>query len=210
VIYNWCEENSFPANPLAEEQIVDENSLRILYAGTMGAAQGLETVIECAEVCQKEGLNVRLKLVGNGISQSALQSMVQAKRLSNCEILSGRPLSEMHELFNWANVLLVHLKDDPLFRITIPSKTQAYLFLGKPILMAVKGDAANIIQEAGAGMVCHPESTEEMLKTIRKFLSMTHDERLLMGARGNAFYRKTMSFDIGVAAFEKVFQSLSI
>lgn len=208
VIYNWCDESSFPVNAVARERIVDEKALRILYAGTMGPAQGLETVVESAEICQKEGLGVTMKLVGQGICQPALQNMISDKFLRNCEILPGRPLTEMCDLFNWADVLLVHLKDDPLFRITIPSKTQAYMFLGKPILMAVNGDAANIIQEAEAGIVCRPENTEDMVKTIRKFLSMTRDERRMMGERGNAFYRKTMSLDSGVAAFEKVFQSL--
>jgi len=208
VIYNWCDEGSFPKEAVINEGIVEEKTLRILYAGAMGPAQGLETVVKSAEICQKEGMNVIIKLIGHGICYVALQEMVKSIGLRNCEIFQGRPLREMGGLFRWADVLLVHLKDDPLFRITIPSKTQAYLYLGKPILMAGRGDAAKIIQEAQAGIVCSPENSEEMVNAIRKFLSRTQDERRAMGERGRAFYQKRMSFSTGVTAFEKIFRSL--
>jgi colanic acid biosynthesis glycosyl transferase WcaI len=208
VIYNWCDESSFPSETISQEGIAEERTLRILYAGTMGPAQGLATVVESAEICQREGMNVIMKLIGHGICYAALQEMVKSMGLRNCEILPGRPLREMGEMFRWADILLVHLKDDPLFRITIPSKTQAYLYLGKPILMAGRGDAANIVQEAQAGIVCSPENSEEIVAAIRKFLSKTQDERIAMGERGRAFYQKKMSFDTGVTAFEKIFRSL--
>lgn len=208
VIYNWCDESSFPSETISQERIAEDRTLRILYAGTMGSAQGLATVVESAEICQKEGMNIVIKLIGQGICYASLQEMVKNKGLRNCEILQGQPLKEMGELFRWADVLLVHLKDDPLFRITIPSKTQAYLYLGKPILMAGRGDAANIVQEAQAGIVCSPENSEEMVTAIRKFLSSTQDERRAMGERGRVFYQKKMSFDTGVTAFEKIFRSL--
>jgi glycosyltransferase involved in cell wall biosynthesis len=208
VIYNWCDEGSFPSETLGQEGITGERTLRILYAGTMGPAQELATVVESAEICQKEGLDVAMKLIGHGICYAALQEMVKSKGLKNCEILPGRPLREMGELFRWADVFLVHLKDDSLFRITVPSKTQAYLYMGKPILMASQGDAATIVQEAEAGIVCPPENSKEMVTTIKKLLSRTQDERRAMGERGRAFYQKRLSFDKGVTAFEKIFQSL--
>ena len=71
--------------------------------------------------------------------------------LTNVFFLSPVPPSQIGAYLSAADVLLVHLKEDPLFRITIPSKIQAYLAAGKPILSAVPGDASNLVTESQAG-----------------------------------------------------------
>ena len=102
-------------------------------------------------------------------------------------------------------MLLVHLKRNPLFRITIPSKIQAYLCVGKPILAALEGDAANLLFEAKAGIVCSPENPRELAKSAVRFYEMTENERLEIGRNGQRFYYNELSMIKAIQKFEEVF-----
>jgi glycosyltransferase involved in cell wall biosynthesis len=101
--------------------------------------------------------------------------------------------------------LLVHLKRDPLFEITIPSKTQTYLFAGKPIIMAVGGDAADLVREAEAGVCCSAENLNDLADAIIEMAAQPESVRVAMGQRGREYYLRRLSFEAGVSAFERVF-----
>jgi len=118
-------------------------------------------------------------------------------------------MSEIGAVLQLADVLLVHLKGDPLFRITIPSKTQAYLAAGKPILMGVDGDARDLVDLAGAGVSCSPENPDDIARAVIELFSLPLAEREDMGRRGSEFYRRELSIAAGVEKFEKVFQSVA-
>ena len=96
-----------------------------------------------------------------------------------------------------AHVGLVHLQDEPLFRITIRSKTQAYLREGLPIAMAVQGDARKLIEEAQAGIPCEPCDPEALLKTIVLMSQMSPDSLREMGNNGRTFYQRGNEFRRG-------------
>jgi glycosyltransferase involved in cell wall biosynthesis len=117
------------------------------------------------------------------------------------------PMSGIGAILQLADVLLVHLRDDPLFRITIPSKTQAYLAAGKPILMGVDGDAKDLVDLAGAGVSCSPEKPEDIARAVIELFSLPLVERKGMGKRGSEFYRRELSIAAGVEKFEEVFLS---
>jgi lipopolysaccharide/colanic/teichoic acid biosynthesis glycosyltransferase len=108
------------------------------------------------------------------------------------------PQSEIGSLLAAADLLLVHLKDDPLFRITIPSKTQAYLAAGKPVLMGVRGDAAELLVKAHAGAVFQPEDAGALANAVRNFAQLPKQELADMGARGRMFYEKELCAAVGV------------
>jgi glycosyltransferase involved in cell wall biosynthesis len=118
-------------------------------------------------------------------------------------------MSEIGAVIGAADVLLVHLRPDPLFDITVPSKTQAYLCAGKPILMAVKGDAANLVERAGAGVVAEPGNAASIAAAVRQFLSMTTEDRRAMGMRGKNYYDRNLSAQMGIDQFARLFESVS-
>ena len=105
-----------------------------------------------------------------------------------------------------ADVLLVHLKDDPLFRITIPSKIQAYMAAGRPILIAVPGDAEDLVTRANAGVSCDPERAESIARAAESLFRMPKAELQAMGDNGLNFYRRELSMAAGVARFEEIFR----
>jgi glycosyltransferase involved in cell wall biosynthesis len=207
VIWNWCDEEALrpvSPDPVLTNELRDEGTFVVLFAGTMGVYQALDCVIEAARKLHAEGDNVRFVFVGGGIDRNRLKEL--ASDVPSVVFLDRRPMEEMPAIVALADALLVHLKKDPLFDFTIPSKTQAYLYAGRPILMGVEGDAAEIVREAGAGILFAPEDPDSLVDVIRHLARMTPAERESMGAKGAAFYQDRMSLRIGVDQFEQTFK----
>jgi len=210
VIYNWCDESCIvtDASPSdSAKRLEFAGKFVVLFAGTMGTAQGLDTLLDCAAGCKEALPGVQFALIGGGIERPRLQQRAEEMRLDNVTFLPLRSMDTMGAIFALADALLVHLKDDPLFRITIPSKTQAYLYAGKPIIMAMRGDAANLVCEAGVGIVCEPDNPQEMMNAIKTLYDMPEIERRKMGESGRDFYLRHLSFNEGVNRFERLFLS---
>ncbi len=207
VIYNWCDENGVCCGALGArgKDFGLQGRFNVVFAGTMGLAQALDTVLGAARMCMETLPSVQFVLVGDGVELTRLRQKVENEHLRNVCFLPRMPISEIGELLAHADALLVHLKDDPLFRITIPSKTQAYLAAGRPMLMGVSGDAADLALRSGAGLVFQPENASELCSAIRQLLNMSPQEREEMGRRGQAYYREHLSRAAGTSRFEQVF-----
>ena len=210
VSYNWCDETSIgtkvsPVDSIKPTEFTGK--FVVLFAGAMGLAQGLDTVLDCARLCREAPPDVQFVLIGGGVDRSRLQQRAEEMGLDNVIFLPPRSMETMGEIFALADALLVHLKDDPLFRITIPSKTQAYLYTGKPIIMAMRGDAADLVRDAGAGMLCEPENPRAMMNAIKTLYEMPAIERKKMGEAGHRYYMNHLSFNQGVNQFEQIMMS---
>lgn len=179
-------------------------SFDILFAGNMGRAQALDSVLDAAALLKTEAPQVRFTFVGGGVEAERLRLEAQRRELANIVFLPPRPARDMGPLFAQANALLVHLRDDPLFSITIPSKTQAYLAAGRPILMGVRGDAATMVREARAGIVLEPENAGALAGAIRELIALPPAARAMMGKSGARYYRDNLSFDHGVDQLDAV------
>lgn len=211
VIYNWCEENKIQStdyNEILAQELGMAGRFNVVFAGTMGKAQALGAVLGAARLLCDTLPEIQFVFVGGGIDVGRLKEETIAQGLTNVRFLSRRPPSEIGDILNLSDVLLVHLKNDPLFRITIPSKTQAYLAAGHPILMGVQGDAATLVEKAGAGLTCIPEDPKDIARVVEKFYDMNQEELDLMGQKGKAYYEKELSLQIGVSRFEKTFKSI--
>jgi colanic acid biosynthesis glycosyl transferase WcaI len=210
LIYNWCDLDQLtsfqPDNNLTKE-LNFESNFNIIFAGNIGVAQALDTVLKTAAIIMKKYENIRFILVGDGIEKERLKKKTEQMGLNNVFFLPRMRYKEVGKILSLADILLVHLKDDPLFRITIPSKTQAYMAFGKPILMAVSGDAADLIIESKAGCVCKPENDESLAYTIKKLYNMTSEERNKIGNNGKQFYQKNLSIEAGTKKFAEIFNS---
>ncbi len=213
VVYNWCDEESLardvPGDVLRNDLAL-AGKFVVLFAGTMGAQQGLDAVLEAAALCLGRFPDVRFVLAGGGTEKDRLAKKAADKKLSNVIFLPFRPAEAMGEVFGLADALLVHLKDDPVFRVTIPSKTQAGLFMGRPLIMAVQGDAAELVAQAGAGVICRPEDPEDLVRAVGKLADLSADARKLLGEKARLFYEQRLSLQVGAAQFEEVFARIAV
>jgi glycosyltransferase involved in cell wall biosynthesis len=210
VIYNWCDEGQIPKTPkdeLLSKELGFFERFNVLFAGTMGKAQALDAVLDAAERIGGRITKVQFVFVGGGIEVDRLKGIARERRLNNVLFLPRRPVSEIGAILNLADVLLVHLKDDPLFRITIPSKIQAYFAVGRPILAGVRGDAAELVRMAGAGVDFLPENPESLSEAVEKLYQIPRALLDEMGDHGRRYYREKLSLSVGVSRFEEVFQA---
>ncbi|AKC68732.1 glycosyltransferase family 4 protein [Pandoraea oxalativorans] len=209
VIYNWCDETGLTqaaARPAEGDPYGFAGKFNIVFAGTMGKAQALDAVLDAAKLVAPKRPEIQFVFVGGGIEVERLKASAASQQLENVRFIPRMPMSEVGALLNAADVLLVHLKDDPLFAITIPSKTQAYMAVGKPILMAVRGDAAALVEQAGAGFVATPQDPVAIAEAACRFAALSREELVAMGSRGAAFYRDHLSVAVNVSKFGEVFE----
>ena len=186
VVSNWVDSAVYkPVEPdrMLAERLGLAGRFNVMFAGNMGEAQRLETVVEAAALLG-DVPEIQFVFVGDGTAASSLAELARARRLANVRFLASRPVAEMPALYALAAVLLIHLKDDPLFRITIPHKTFAYMASGRPILAAIAGDAADVIAASGAGLVCQPEDPAALADAVRRFFALPTAERQRMARDG--------------------------
>jgi glycosyltransferase involved in cell wall biosynthesis len=208
VIHNWCADSTIqPAAPDPElaSALGLSGRFNVMFAGTMGTAQALDSVLESAALCRQTLPGVQFVFVGGGVDRNRLGKKAGDLGLTNVRLLPRQPMSAMGAILGLADVLLVHLKDHPLFSITIPSKTQAYMASGKPLLMAVRGDAAQLVTQSGGGLVCEPENPRSIAETVVRFAAMSPEERRNMGEAGRRYYNEQLSLRVGVTKFEALF-----
>jgi glycosyltransferase involved in cell wall biosynthesis len=203
VIYNWAPENPPPER---KDESTWQQPLKgrfnVVYAGNLGKAQALEEVLKAAARVAKSESTIQFVFIGEGIESGNLKAMAQSMGLTNVLFLPRMPFDEIVNALAAADVLLVHLPDDPLFAITIPSKTQAYLAAGRPIVMAVRGEAADLVEKARAGIRCRPSDPEALAAAVRSIHALSKQEREEMGHRGRAFYEEHLSLDTSINKLE--------
>jgi colanic acid biosynthesis glycosyl transferase WcaI len=211
VVYNWADEAALgkPQGQLPSTFPAAE-WFRIVFAGNMGNAQALDTVLDAAKLLQLRGARVCFVMLGGGVDVERLRQRTLRMQLHNVVFLPPVPMSEVGTLLNASDALLVHLRKDPLFKITIPSKTQAYMAAGKPLLMAVDGDAADLVTQSGGGVVAGSENPEALAEAAETLAALAPEELRSMGSRANQYYHEHLALSVGVAGFAAIFRRLAI
>lgn len=209
VIYNWCDEAQIASTMIGEEEPDLKGRFNVIFAGTMGKAQALDAVLEAAQLLEDRLPQAQFVLIGGGIQVEYLKKKKERMGLGNVLFLPRRPVSEIGGLLSRADALLVHLKDDPLFEITLPSKTQAYLATGRPIIMGVRGDAADLVERAGSGIACLPDNAQSIADAVEKLVAMDKEQLDAMGRNGAEYYQKELALLVGARKFEELFLSVA-
>lgn len=212
VIPNWADEKQIDVRLPTEARAAElgfGETFTVTFAGNMGTVQALDTVLDAAALL-RDRPEIRIVLVGGGLDVDRLKQRAETMGLENVVFLARRPIAEIGEILTLSDALLVHLRKDPLFEITIPSKTQAYLMAGRPILMGVEGDAARMVENAGAGIAFEPENPEALADAIRRLHTLSPEERRGMGESGSRYYRERLALKVGAARFAESLEQASL
>lgn len=195
VVYNWVDEQIFaPASPGNE---LPHDKHWIMYAGGVGDVQGLDAAVH-AMARLKDRPDIGLALVGDGVAVPALRAATAELGVAEqIRFLGHRAMADMPGLMAEAMAQLVTLKDLPLFRGTVPSKLQASMAVGQPVICAVAGDAADLTVRSGAGIAVPPGDPEALAGAFRQIADMAPSERARLSDRSLAFYRQEMSARVG-------------
>ncbi len=206
VIPHWADESLYrpvTRDPALARDLGMAGRFNVVFAGQLGLAQGLGVVLDAAEELS-ELPDIQFVLAGDGTDAARLRQVAADRRLGNVRFLGWQPAERMPSIFAVSEVLLVHLLDEPLFRITIPSKTIAYMACGRPVLMAVEGDAADLIRTTGAGVTCRAGDGKELAGAVRRLNAMSPEARERMGRAGREAFLTSYSRSVLLDHYEKL------
>lgn len=211
VIPNWADTAHYAPRPtdagLASEIGLD-STFTVVYGGNLGPAQGLANVLRAAAMLAPED-GIHFVFVGTGVEHDMLVEMAGALHLRNVTFLGRKAPEEMSRYLSLGDVLLVHLRRDPLFEVTIPSKTLTYLAMGRPILGVVTGDPADVIRDAGAGLTCAQDDPAALVDAVRRLRDMTAAQRAAMGALARQAFDKHYSAPALIDRYEVLFNQVA-
>lgn len=181
-----------PSTVVAPEISSLKSGFTVLFAGNIGIAQSMETIVAAAERLGAYP-EIKIVLLGSGSKFDWVEKQVADKKLTNLYLEGRYPLEVMPMLMRQASALLVTLAKQPIFELTIPSKIQAYLAVGKPIIACLNGEGAKIITEAEAGLAVDAEDSMGLADAIIKLYKMPKSTLEPMGINGRDYFK--MHFD---------------
>jgi colanic acid biosynthesis glycosyl transferase WcaI len=177
----WAE--SVFSNDMSKSQTtgVDDSVFNVTFTGNVGESQDFPAILDAAERLKDDQM-IRWTIVGDGRMFQWVQDQVEKRGLTDHVSLEGRhPIEKIPYFFDRADVLLVSLKDEPIFSYTIPGKLQAYLKAGKPILGMLNGEGADLIRINNCGIACKAGDSIGLVTAVKKLSQMSLEKRRVMG-----------------------------
>ncbi|MFC4017012.1 glycosyltransferase family 4 protein [Micromonospora sp. GCM10011542] len=204
LVLNWTDERIFhPARPTraARQLIRRDDRCVVMYAGTIGARQGLETAVRAAAALDR---TMDLVLVGSGADERRVRGLAAVLRAENVRFVDRRSPVDMPELYAAADYQLVMLRDLPELRGMVPAKVQAALSCAAPVVASAGGDTAELVERARAGLSCPPEDWATLADRFWLAATIPPATRAEMGRRGREAYLREMSQPAGVDRIERL------
>ena len=167
----------------------------VMFAGNIGTAQAVEVIVAAAELL-KQHSDIHFVVLGEGSRWEWMRQQAQQLGLDNLHLPGRFPVETMPGFMQQASALLVTLADQKIFKATIPSKVQAYLAAGRPILACLNGEGAELVTAAGAGLAVPAEDSRALVEAILRMYRMSPQEREAMGARGRLYYTQHFAHDM--------------
>lgn len=208
---NWAEnsfigadiniDKDFPLQP-------NDTEFRVMFAGNIGEAQDFENIIKAANLT-KDIPQIKWIIVGDGRARENSEKEVAHLGLKDTVKFLGRyPVDTMPKFFALADAMLVTLKDEFIFSLTIPSKTQAYMASGKPILTMINGAGNDVVEEAKCGLTAKAGDYEALAANVKKMYAMSKDELSDMGKSAKLYYDKNFAKDMVIDRVNEILAHL--
>ncbi|MDI9308965.1 MAG: glycosyltransferase family 4 protein [Limnohabitans sp.] len=164
---------------------------KIIFAGNLGEAQSLNTLIEAARIVSEQEIDVKWVFLGDGRMKGNLEEQIKKNKLENQVFLLGAfPSEQMPNFFACADGLIVSLKKDKIFSLTIPSKVQSYMACEKPILASLDGEGARIVEISNSGFTSSAENALDLAKNVVELYNLSEEERNTLGKNAGDYFRK--------------------
>ncbi|MCT7605882.1 glycosyltransferase family 4 protein [Aliarcobacter butzleri] len=171
---NWAD---YLDKDLERIRFSHDDKIHFTFAGNIGSVQNLENIIESfGKIDDKYLEKAQLNIIGDGSHLEKLQNIVKENSFKNIIFLGRKPREEIYKYLSASDFLIVSLIDKEIFSLTVPAKTQTYIATGKPIIAIIKGEAADIIRENELGLVCNPDSLEEIKSVFIEAIEMSDEK----------------------------------
>jgi glycosyltransferase involved in cell wall biosynthesis len=198
---NWAE-TVFQAGGAGHLPVPLPDGFRVMYAGNIGAAQDFPAILDAAERL-KDCADIHWVIIGDGREAPWVREEVAKRGLKEVvHLLGSYPPDRMPDFFAHADVMLVSLKRDPIFALTVPAKLQAYMACGRPVVAMLDGEGARIVTEAQAGMAVPAGDAAELAAAVQHLAGMDRAELARMGERASEYNRDNFARDMLFAQLE--------
>lgn len=187
---------SGPATSAVPEVAGLGQGFSVMFAGNLGSAQAVEVIVEAATLLKGHATDIHFVVLGEGSRREWMLREAERRGLCNLHLPGRFPIETMPGFMRKASALLVTLADREIFRATIPSKVQAYLAAGRPILACLNGEGAKLVKVAGAGLTIPAEDALGLAAAILQLFRMEAAEREAMGARGRVYYEQHFAHEM--------------
>ncbi len=201
---NWVEDVLETPSDIEVPEL--PKGFNIVSAGNMGDAQDLTSVMDTALMLK--GHNINFNFVGDGRKREYVEQFAHDNGISSNVLCYGKyPMEAMPSFFKQADLLFFALKDSPIFALTVPSRLQAFMSSGKPVVAMINGEGASTIQEAECGWSV-PASSPEALAELLIELSQSNQEILLKkGINGKSYSQEHYNFSSCIDHLETIISS---
>ena len=174
--------------------IFSEDVFTVIFAGNIGFAQSIRTIVHAAYLLKSEA-GIKIVLLGDGSMRVwALQQKVK-QSITNLFMPGSFPEDQMPSIYQKSSCLLVALTNKPIFNLTIPNRIQGYLALGRPIIGSVNGASAKIIIDAEAGLVAPAENSQILAEKILEMTKKRIQDLDAYGLNGKRYFMKHFEHD---------------
>lgn len=187
---NWAEDLYLEKKKINEESIsaMMPKGFRVMFAGNVGAAQDVDSIIKAANET-RDIPEIKWVIVGDGRARANVEDQAKQLGLSDTVAFLGRhPMEQMPTFFSFADVMVVSLKDEYIFSLTIPAKTQSYMASGKPIVSMLNGEGNRIVEEAECGLTAQSGDYKTLAENVKKLYKAKKDALAAMGKNGLDYY----------------------
>ena len=213
VVENGVETDLFTPSPPAanaalRKELGAEGKFLVCYIGTMGMAHGLETLLDAAAQLQRQSSNAHFLLVGEGAEKERIKNIAQSRGLANMRFLDQQPREKIPAFISASDACLVLLKKTDVFKTVIPTKMLEFMSCARPVILGVDGQAREIIEDAGAGLVIEPENADALVAAIDR-LSADRELGTTLGEKGREHILQHFSRGRTAEKYIDVLQSMT-
>ena len=199
------ESNDLGALPVELSRYFDKNFC-LVFAGNLGKAQALNIILDAAERLT-DLCDLKIILVGSGSLSNWLLGQKKLRAIGNIELVGRYPMDTMTSIFNRSQGLVVTLSDNKMINYTIPSKIQSYLSSGKPIIGALNGEGAAVIDDAQCGFTSKADCSVGLESSIRKLYQLTDAQRAELGENGLQYFNKNFNMEVQAKNLVSILES---
>ncbi|WBV61556.1 glycosyltransferase family 4 protein [Chryseobacterium camelliae] len=200
---NWAEDSISEGNKQFPIPLLPDG-FKVMFAGNIGEAQDLDNIMKAAFKL-KENKNIKFILVGDGRKMPFVKDFVEEHKLADTVFVMGRfPVEAMSSFFDKADVMLVTLKDDPIFNLTVPAKLQAYMSASKPVIAMLNGEGSDNILDAECGFTVNAGDYSSLAKTILATSKLSNEELQILGSNSRKYYEENFKMSACISNLENI------
>jgi glycosyltransferase involved in cell wall biosynthesis len=184
------------------------DGFRVMFAGNIGVAQDFDTILTAAELLASYP-DIHWVILGDGRMAEWVKEQIRQRNLGGQFHMLGRyPARTMPHFFAQADALLMTLRREPIFALTVPGKLQSYMACGKPIIAGLDGEGGKLVEESGAGLACPAESPRKLADRVLELYRMPLSVRNEFGEQGIRYCKEHFDRSILFNKLEKIMVEL--